>query len=60
VVAPAAFRVVNPAPNPLNLHVSASLISETIGALGKSPTGEWSWLKFPDKPVKWHGLLHFA
>jgi hypothetical protein len=44
------FTVVNPGPNPLNLHVKPSLTSQTIGtlavgqsvsALGKTVTGEW-------------------
>ena len=45
-----AFTVVNPGPNPLNLHVKPSLTSQTVGtlavgqsvnALGKTATGEW-------------------
>lgn len=56
---PTTFVVVNPSPNPLNLHISASLTSQTIGtlatgqstvALGKSATGEWILIEFPGQP----------
>jgi len=54
-----AFTVVNPGPNPLNLHVKPSLTSQTVGtlpagqsakALGKSATGEWVVIESPSQP----------
>jgi hypothetical protein len=48
--------VLNPGPNPLNLHVSPSLTSQTIGVLnasetamvlGKSSNGEWVQIEVP-------------
>ena len=56
---PVAFTISNSGPNPLNIHVSASLTSAIIGtlaagqpakALGKSATGEWILIELPDKP----------
>lgn len=54
--APTNFTIINPGPNPINLHVSASLTSQTIGtldvgksavAIGKSITGEWILIQAP-------------
>ncbi len=54
--AAAAFSVVNPGADPVNLHASASLASQTIGslaanqsavALGKSPAGDWVLVEIP-------------
>ncbi len=53
---PGVTTVVNPGPNPLNLHVSPSLTSQSIGllnanetatALGKSSNGEWIQIDVP-------------
>ncbi len=53
---PSAITVTNPGPNPLNLHVSPSLTSQSIGllnanetatALGKSANGEWIQIEVP-------------
>ncbi len=53
---PGVTTVVNPGPNPLNLHVSPSLTSQSIGllnanqpaaALGKSSNGEWIQIEVP-------------
>ncbi len=59
--ASAAITVVNPGPNPINLHVSASLTSQTIStlnvgtsatAIGKTATGEWVLIQIPGQPGK--------
>lgn len=55
---PGGATVVNPGPNPLNLHVAPSLTSESIAmleanqsamALGKSANGEWIKIEVPGK-----------
>lgn len=57
--APAGATVMNPGPNPLNLHVAPSLTSESIAmldatqsanAIGKSSNGEWIQIEVPGKP----------
>ena len=71
--APAAITVINPGPNPLNLHASASLTSQTIGslpagqsavALGKSPAGDWILVEIPgqtgQKAWAFTTLLNFS
>ena len=59
--APTTFTVVNSGPNPVNLHVSASLTSQTVGtldagksavAIGKSATGEWILIQVPEQPTQ--------
>jgi hypothetical protein len=56
-----AFTVINPGPNPLNVHVSPSLTSQTIAtlpvgqsviALGKTATGEWIEIEAPGQAGK--------
>ena len=58
---PTIFTVVNPGPNPINLHVSASLTSQTIDtldvgksatAIGKSVTGEWILIQIPGQSTQ--------
>ncbi len=58
---PAAATVVNPGPNPLNMHVSASLTAETVAtlvagqsakALGRTANQEWVLLEIPAEPGK--------
>jgi hypothetical protein len=64
-VTPAAqtvtFTVVNPGPNPLNVHISPSLTSQTVAtlpagqsvtALGKTASGEWIEIEAPGQPGK--------
>lgn len=55
------FTVINQGPNPLNVHVSPSLTSQTIGtlpvgqsvtALGKTAAGEWIEIEAPGQPGK--------
>jgi Bacterial SH3 domain len=55
------FTVINRGSNPLNVHVSPSLTSQTIGtlpvgqsvtALGKTATGEWIEIEAPGQPGK--------
>lgn len=56
-----AITVSNPGPNPINLHVSASLTSQTIGtfnvgslatAIAKSSAGDWVLIQIPNQPGK--------
>jgi hypothetical protein len=55
---PTVTTVVNPGPNPLNLHVSPSLTSESIGllnanqiatALARSSDGDWVQIEVPSQ-----------
>ena len=59
--APTSITIVNPGPNPVNLHVSASLTSQTVGtldvgqsavAIGKSVTGEWILMQVPGQTTQ--------
>jgi len=59
--APTSFTIVNPGPNPVNLHVSASLTSQMVGtldvgqsavAIGKSVTGEWILMQVPGQTTQ--------
>jgi hypothetical protein len=59
--APAGAMIINPGPNPLNLHVSPSLTSQSIGvlnasdsapALGRSSNGEWVQIEVPGQVGK--------
>jgi len=71
--APPSITVDNPSSNPVNLHVSASLTSQTVGSLaagqsaaafGKSPSGEWIQIELPgqagQKAWAFANLLHFS
>jgi predicted small lipoprotein YifL len=58
---PAGLSVTNPGPNPINLRASASLTSQTVGALqpgqsaralGRSQTGEWILIENPSQVGK--------
>ena len=53
--------IVNPDPNPINLHVSASLTSQMVGtldvgqsavAIGKSVTDEWILMQVPGQTIQ--------
>jgi hypothetical protein len=55
----AVIIITNPGPNPLNMHASPALSSQTVGtlgvgqstaALGKSDTGEWILIDNPAQP----------
>ena len=58
---PVVPMVLNPGPNPLNLHVSPSLTSQAVGvlnasetakAVGKSQGDEWIQIEVPGEPGK--------
>lgn len=58
---PGTITVVNPGPNPLNLHVAPSLTSESIAmleanqtatAIGRSSNGEWIQIEVPGQAGK--------
>jgi hypothetical protein len=70
---PAPSVVLNPGPNPLNMHVSPSLTSQAVGvldanqqtrALGKSANDEWVLIEIPGQPGKsawvYASLLQFS
>ena len=59
--APSAITITNPGPNPINLHASASLTSQTVGtmnvgasavAVGKTAAGDWVLIQVPGQSGK--------